>query len=174
MTEVESTLAVEPEEVASSWTTAEEVASSWSLHPALGDKVSDLAPEPRLHAHVRGRRARGGERLDVLGRGHQLVPLDEAAAKVMVACSNDTRPFDTAARMAVNLVSGVISKMDPGAGRRTSCTTAWRCAREKGVVFCVLCVACACAFVLSGATVVVYSLGAACRAIPAGLPVPWL
>ena len=73
----------------------------------------------------------------------------------MVACSNDTRPFDTAARMAVNLVSGVISKMDPGAGRRTSCTTAWRCAREKGVVFCVLCVACACAFVLSGATVVV-------------------
>ena len=80
LTEVESTLAVEPEEVASSWTTAEEVASSWSLHPALGDKVSDLAPEPRLHAHVRGRRARGGERLDVLGRGHQLVPLDESLA----------------------------------------------------------------------------------------------
>lgn len=47
------------------------------------------------------------------------------------AWSNVIRPLDTAAKMAVSLVSGLISKMDPGAGRRTSCMTAWRCAREK-------------------------------------------
>ena len=88
----------------------------------LGDEVGDLAPEPREDAHVGRRRTRGGEGLYVLGGGQELVPLDKLGALFVVGLvideagigdwSNVIRPLDTAAKMAVSLVVGLISKMD--------------------------------------------------------------
>ena len=53
------------------------------------------------------------------------------SANVMAASSIVTCPHLTALRMALSLVVFVIWNRDPGAGRRISCITVWRCAREN-------------------------------------------